>query len=534
MSTNDQKLITDHQKVVETIRNYDKINLINTSGEPVDEYDIEYKIKGYTNSSDGRVKISNSHRIKIQLPFGYPHFHPTVKPLSPIFHPDIDDFAIRIAHHWEKNKSLPDLIIHIGNMICAKEFSTENPFNKTAGEYYEKHKLRLPLDNLEQPRKPVESDDDSEPISLDFLVPLFKFILLIIFVASAGFGALYYYEDSKINEISRIFDKATTHAQDQEYQLAQKTAQKALTQFEDYYLLDKRSILLKGRIDNFLNSEPLIEGLRGKIKYGNRYLDKEIVNKLELIKQFEQQAKEYAASGDDKTALEKYDEAIQYAEKNDLEDSLTEIKQNLSDYKLEVLVAASEDAHKSKKWDWAIEKHQEVVDFIKKERQFLKSPDKQLARTSHLLLIDQIALYTKLASEAEKANNIEVALESYNTLITLIGKAKLQDSTTLKNTLVDAMQKSAILTEKLNIQQRQQWLLENFREVFQIQNPNVIPATLRSPQAIFVKYDGKNPVFDLSCIEKSQGTVVRLRVFVQYNPDTGGWSVYDGEIEQSN
>ena len=62
MPTNDQKLITDHQKVVETIRNYDKINLINTSGEPVDEYDIEYKVKGYAIGSDGKIKISNSHR----------------------------------------------------------------------------------------------------------------------------------------------------------------------------------------------------------------------------------------------------------------------------------------------------------------------------------------------------------------------------------------------------------------------------------------------------------------------------------------
>ena len=123
MSTNEQELIDDHVKVVETIRKYKNILLINTAGDPPDEYDIEYKVRGYSLTTDGKVIVSKHHRIKIKIPFGYPHFPPTIKPLSPIFHPEVDDYVVPIANYWEKNKSLPDLIIHIGNITSTQPLS---------------------------------------------------------------------------------------------------------------------------------------------------------------------------------------------------------------------------------------------------------------------------------------------------------------------------------------------------------------------------------------------------------------------------
>ena len=67
MSTNEQELIDDHVKVVETIRKYKNILLINTAGDPPDEYDIEYKVRGYSLTTDGKVIVSKHHRIKIKI-----------------------------------------------------------------------------------------------------------------------------------------------------------------------------------------------------------------------------------------------------------------------------------------------------------------------------------------------------------------------------------------------------------------------------------------------------------------------------------
>lgn len=530
MSGNDQKLTTDHKNVVDIIRKYEKINLINTSGEPVDEYDIEYKIKGYSHSADGSVKVSKRHRIKIKLPFGYPHFHPTVKPLSPIFHPDIDDHAIRIAHHWDKDKSLPDLVLHIGEMICGKFYTTDNPFNTEAAEYYTRHEATFPLDSLENPKKKEKAESQKEPLQLDFLAPLLKVAALLVAAALLGAGGLYFFEKSKIDATTKVFGKAQSYAHDQEYKIAESTAQKALQEIEGYLLLKSAGEELRLEISTFLNSKSMQEGLQGKIKYEDEYLDIETVHKLEVLQQMKKKAQRYAENGDLRTAIEEYENALDYAVKNDLQRGIADIKKDLADIKLNELVAASEKAHQSKDWEWAIREHKKVIDYISREKQYLKDAEKHLTKTSHLLLIDQIALYSKLGLEAEEKNDLEGALESYRLLISIIDSSGSENKATMKSTRMDAVQKAAVLKEKVSIKKQREWLLANYKEIFQVYYPTSLAAALRSPQALFVKYNGKNLVYDLSCLEKSGGSVVRLRIYYQYNPASGEWSVYDGEI----
>lgn len=148
MSTGAQQLQTDFDKVRILLEQYPNISLLQTDGEPPDQYDIEYNLKGYTANPDGTVSPADRHRVRISLPFGYPHLAPTVKPLSPIFHPDIDPDAFRITDFWGKSQSLPGLIIHIGQMICGAIFSTDEPFNQRAFDWYEDHRSLLPFDTL--------------------------------------------------------------------------------------------------------------------------------------------------------------------------------------------------------------------------------------------------------------------------------------------------------------------------------------------------------------------------------------------------
>jgi len=530
MSTTDRKLIADHKEVVETIRLYDSIKLINTAGEPVDEYDIEYRLKGYTITPDGRIMVNKNHRIKIKLPFGYPHFHPTVKPLSPIFHPDIDAHAIRIAHCWEKNKSLPDLILHIGNMICGQEYSLDNPFNVEAANYFEKHQRSLPLDSLEQQGKDAPESIDRDPIRLDFLVPFFKVFMGICIIILAGGGILYYFEKLHIDDGRDALAKAQIQMEDQDYRGAQITARKALESLDIFYLLKSSKKNLTTDLNLFLRSETLQKGLSGKIEYNGKFIEIETYHKLELLQQLKQRALKSAEEGDIQSAVEEFEKAIRYANENNLNDILDEIKKDLADVKLQVLVSASVKAHDSKNWAWAIEQHKQVLDYIKKEKKYLKDADDQANKTRHLLLIDQIAHFSRLALEAEEKDDIETALNNYNALINLIGKSDTKGNSTLRDTLVDAMQKAAVLSEKVVIKKHQEWLVDNYKDIFLLHYPTILAATLRSPQAIFVKYNGKNLVYDLSCLEKSSGSVVRLRVYYQYDPDIMEWSTYSGEI----
>ena len=160
MSSGAQQLSQDFEQVKKLLETYPNIKIINTEGDPPEQYDIEYTIKGYKTDPDGSASPENKHEVRITIPFGYPHFPPTAKPITPIFHPDIDPDAIRIADFWQENNSLAELIIHIGQMICGNHYTTEEPFNQNAFEWFEERKSWLPFDILE-PRDEDEGEAGS-------------------------------------------------------------------------------------------------------------------------------------------------------------------------------------------------------------------------------------------------------------------------------------------------------------------------------------------------------------------------------------
>jgi len=531
MSSNESRLIADHQEVVRTLRLYDNITLINTSGDPIDEYDIEYKLRGYIIAANDKISISKNHRIKIKIPFGYPHFPPTIKPLSPIFHPEIDEKVVPIANYWEESRSLPNLILHIGNMICGNSYNLEAPFNLKAAKYYEEHQENLPLDSLSRIENKKEKVS-REPLQLDFLKPLTFAIVLIALLAIAIGGGFFFYEKWKIDQAEQQLIQARTYLRQKDFRRARATAEEAMAQSDTFFVLRSRGTALTEEIDDFLKSKALVEGLQGKIRYGDVFLPTERVQKLEFIKDLIGEAQAYADEGELRKAVEAYENALEYATKHALNADKEAILHDVSRLKLQLLVASSEKAHAAKNWDWAIEKHTALLDFIAKYRDYLQNIKKQEAKTRHLLLIDKIALYSQLAAEAENRYDFKTALEYHNVLIDLIGKSSPKKNTTLHQTLIDSMQKAAVLTEKLHIERQRQWLLENFKDIFQAHYPAILPSTLRNPQALFVKYDEENMVFDLSCLEKGSGSVVRLRLFYEYNPNTQQWRVYDGTIEE--
>ncbi len=172
MSTVAQRLLADFDQVKETLVRYSNISIIRTAGEPPDHYEIEYHLKGYKKNPDGTISPANQHRILIDLPFGYPHFPPSVKPLTPVFHPDIDPDAVRIADFWQETPSLAELVLHIGRMICGT-YNPENPFNQEAFDWYEERRDWLPFDSVKTTTGddslktvPTAAGTEEEPVQL--------------------------------------------------------------------------------------------------------------------------------------------------------------------------------------------------------------------------------------------------------------------------------------------------------------------------------------------------------------------------------
>ncbi|NOR11004.1 MAG: hypothetical protein GQ541_05900, partial [Desulfovibrionaceae bacterium] len=168
MAVDTNQLADDYNEIQDRFSHSPYVKILSTEGDPPNSYQIEYRIKGLTKNEAGQVVEADSHRVEITLPFGYPHFPPNCKPLTSIFHPDIDPDAVRIGDFWDGSHSLAELVVHIGNLIAFQKYSTENVFNSEALEWTTANSDKIPLQKIDFTVQEAASDTSgtTEQISL--------------------------------------------------------------------------------------------------------------------------------------------------------------------------------------------------------------------------------------------------------------------------------------------------------------------------------------------------------------------------------
>jgi len=147
MSVASNQLGEIHQQLTDLFNAHPTITVAPIAGDPPNQYQITYNIKGLSRTEDGEIAFSTNHIIELTIPFGFPHFPPSCKPKSNIFHPDFDPAAICLGDVWEQDRSIVNLIIHIGKLINGDLYSTSNAFNEEAAQWYEEHADQFPLDD---------------------------------------------------------------------------------------------------------------------------------------------------------------------------------------------------------------------------------------------------------------------------------------------------------------------------------------------------------------------------------------------------
>jgi len=166
MATATKQLEAIHQEISERFDQNSSITVSPLEGDPPEKYEITYHINGVYRNESGEIQEKDSHSITISIPFGFPHFPPSCKPTSGIFHPDFDPAAICIGDFWEKDRSISDLIIHIGQMISGSVFSTSNAFDEEALTWYKNNSSRLPFDSTDLTAAASTIDIDSSELQI--------------------------------------------------------------------------------------------------------------------------------------------------------------------------------------------------------------------------------------------------------------------------------------------------------------------------------------------------------------------------------
>jgi len=169
MAANSDKPSELFTQIKEHFTSHPVISIAPPESDSSDQYEIAYSLPGLCKDSDGQIVEATDHRIELTIPFGFPHFPPSCKPKSNIFHPDFDPAAICLGEFWEQSRTIPELIIYIGKMINGEMYSTSNAFNEEAASWYNEHSSTFPFSNIQWGSANSSTSENDEAQEIDTL-----------------------------------------------------------------------------------------------------------------------------------------------------------------------------------------------------------------------------------------------------------------------------------------------------------------------------------------------------------------------------
>lgn len=162
-----RRLQADYENLLDYIRRHPRLRLIQTAGEPPEQYQVEYRIKSLRQVGDDLQPIK-SHIVEISLPRNYPRTPPQCRMLTPVFHPNIAPHAICVGDHWSAGEPLKSIVARIGEMLAYQSYNVKSPLNGEAARWVEQHLEELPLDNVSLLVEETATDDfesaNEEPV----------------------------------------------------------------------------------------------------------------------------------------------------------------------------------------------------------------------------------------------------------------------------------------------------------------------------------------------------------------------------------
>lgn len=284
MATPNEQLREIHQDLQNKFSNNRHIRIIPFDDDPPEKYEIRYSILGLAQDKEGKVVESREHSVFINIPFGFPHFPPSCTPQSPTFHPDFDQAAICIGEFWNKERTLPELIVYIGKMISGEIYSTENAFNDSAVAWYQKIAHQIPFEQIDLSFNEGETEPEMFEISDEDLIP-------------HGIDTL---DEDDLTSKSDYLSTGKADIADDDISFP-TTAQASGKSF-----VNRIHLLIRQK--RYYELSTFLNDLSGDEQFEDRQeIETNITNLINKAKKLQREADEYEHQGDPKRALELFE-----------------------------------------------------------------------------------------------------------------------------------------------------------------------------------------------------------------------------------
>lgn len=207
-----------------------------------------------------------------------------------------------------------------------------------------------------------------------------------------------------------------------------------------------------------------------------------------------------------------------------------EVRQLLVNARLYRMLAAARAAYQQQDWELAIKEYEQALALLAEES---ASGDKTLtesvAKVEKTLLLVRIAQVQEQVTRAEGRGNLSAAVAHRREIQTIIRRSGHAQTPSVRSLAQQVQTRIAADVEQLEVDRLTAWLENNFETLFRARYPTFEGSELLSPKAVFLKNIGKDRVFALACVERSQGSSSKLELLYRYDAKTGQWSGYKDE-----
>lgn len=146
-----RRLQSDYERLQRLLAVSNLIRMVTTEGYPPEKYLIELTCRGVARVNGNQPVYADDHQVGIYLPAGYPTTKPSMKWMTPIFHPNISPNGAVCIGAWYASKWLDELVYMLAEMVQYKNFDDNptNVLNIEAADWSRQHRHLFPVDRRE-------------------------------------------------------------------------------------------------------------------------------------------------------------------------------------------------------------------------------------------------------------------------------------------------------------------------------------------------------------------------------------------------
>ena len=157
-----QRLEIEYRRLLRAFAYHPHVRAIPLQGDPPDQYQVEYRLRTLVMNDKNQLEYATTCAVHVWLPPAFPNEPPLIRPISPIFHPNVVADGVKVDRIWTSpQSSLADCVRAIGQMLAFQTYEPDDPWNTLAMDWVNANPSHVPTD----PEANLSIDAGGEPLA---------------------------------------------------------------------------------------------------------------------------------------------------------------------------------------------------------------------------------------------------------------------------------------------------------------------------------------------------------------------------------